>query len=146
MSFIYLIIYNENKKKKISNSKYSINRYSILLKDNNIPLLRISNNNILYEDLILFYLKNFIELDSIPSIKIKIYKKYKNIIYLFIETDNFIKNEINSKYTWKHYLDLIDDSKNSIFDSEIDFNINNNQIYNSKFVTFQNIVKWHKMA
>ena len=147
MKYIYLIFFNTNLKKTKSDDRiYKLNRYSILLNDeNNIPLLQISNNKTNYKDLVLFYLKRYVNLNYNPIIDIKLYKKYKNIEYLFIVTDNFIEKKINNKYKWKHFIDM--SKLNSIMDTDLIMNINKNNFIHLnihlKDIKFKDVVKWY---
>ena len=139
--YIYIIIFNESCDK--NNKKLS--RYSILLNKDNIPLIKITNNNVCRNKLAKYYLQNFIELDYNPIKEVKIFKKYKNIEYLFIYTNNFIHKEINSKYVWKHYLhltNLIDKQSSQRLCCDIDFDLNTNKIYDFCEVNFKTIVNW----
>ena len=152
MKYIYIIIFNtsndnkSNDNKSNDNStliKYRMKRYSFLLKNNNIPLIKV-NKNINIDNLIKFYFREYINIDSLPIISIKLFKKYKNVEYILVDTKNFINTKINKNYKWTHYIDMINIDNNIIMDDKFKYNINKNIVcHEIGNITMNDIVSWY---
>ena len=99
--YYYLILTNVHNTRNPNNKKYALNRYSIILKNNTIPILKIDNKKVSLYRLIRFYIHNYLNLNKdinyIESIKC-----HNN--YIYVSLTKLV--DLQDTYKWDNYIDL----------------------------------------
>ena len=102
-SYYYLILTNIYNTTNPNKKKYALNRYSIILKNNTIPIIRIDNKKVSLYRLVRFYIHNYLNfnkdnkynyIESIKCLNNNIYVSFTKLV------------DLRDTYKWDNYIDL----------------------------------------